>query len=277
MAPRKRRLPKKRKNPTPFESVGAQLALFRLAAGYTQAGLAEAIIISLAKLESIEQGRRPLTLALAQELDRLLETKGALEVAVHHLPDTDVVPIWALEFVDLEGEAVTISWYQNQVLPGLLQTEEYMRAVFRTDIPTLTEEEVTLRIAARLQRQDILQRKVPPAISYVLSEATVRDRIGGDAVWRKQLRSLREFADLPGVTLQILPLGQTSHAGLSGPFVLLETPEHDHLAYAESQRGSQLIHDPDDVSILARKYAMLRTQALNIEETKGLLDQLLGE
>jgi len=93
---------KKRKNPTPFESVGAQLALFRLAAGYTQAGLAEAIIISLAKLESIEQGRRPLTLALAQELDRLLETKGALEVAVHHLPDTDVVPIWALEFVDLE-------------------------------------------------------------------------------------------------------------------------------------------------------------------------------
>lgn len=275
MAPRRRRQPKK--NPSPFQSVGALLALFRVAAGYTQAELAAAIIISQAKLESIEQGRRPLTLELARELDQLLETKGALEVAVDHLPDTDVVPIWAVEFVDFEGEAITISSFQNQVLPGLLQTEDYMRAVFRDDIPTLTEEEIELRVAARLERQEVLQRKVPPAASFILSETTVRDRLGGDEVYHAQLRYLRECADVPGTTIQILPLGRTTHTGLDGPFVLLETPEHDHLAYAETQRGSQLIHDPDDVSILARKYAMLRTQALNPEETKGLLEQLLGE
>jgi hypothetical protein len=85
------------------------------------------------------------------------------------------------------------------------------------------------------------------------------------------------MSEVPGVAIQMLPLGRTSHAGLDGPFVLLETPEHDHLAYAETQRGSQLIHDPDDLSILRHKYAMLRTQALNHEETAGLLDQLLGE
>src|SRR5882757_2637622 len=107
MAPRKRRMPKK-KNPTPFESLGALLALFRVAAGYTQAELAELIIVSLAKFESIEQGRRPLTLVLAQELDQLLQTKGALEVAVNHLPDSDsAIPVWALEYIDLEGEAIT--------------------------------------------------------------------------------------------------------------------------------------------------------------------------
>ena len=76
---------------------------------------------------------------------------------------------------------------------------------------------------------------------------------------------------------QVLPLEHASHAGLAGPFVLLETPDHQHLAYTETQRGSELDSDPDEVSILAQKYGMLRMQALNAEETMGLLDRLLGE
>lgn len=277
MAPRRRRLPRK-KNPTPFESLGAQLARIRVARGYTQVRLAETVIISLAKLESIEQGRRPLTLDLAQELDQLLDTGGALEEGVQHLPDADsVIPAWALAFVDLEREAIAISSFENQVLPGLLQTEAYMRAVFDSRVPVLDPENIALQIAARLQRQEILQRRVPPIVSFVISEATVRDRLGGEEVHREQLQQLRVFADVPGVTIQILPLGLISHAALDGPFVLLETSEHEHLAYTETQRGSHLVHDPDEVSILAAKYAMLRTQALNTIETKGLLDQLLGE
>jgi transcriptional regulator with XRE-family HTH domain len=277
MAPRRRRLPRK-KNPTPFESLGAQLARIRVTRGYTQVRLAETVIISLAKLESIEQGRRPLTLDLARQLDQVLDTGGALEAGVEHLPDADsVIPAWALAFVDLEREAITISSFENQVLPGLLQAEAYMRAVFDSRVPILDPEEMTLQIAARLQRQEIFQRRVPPVVSFILSEATVRDRLGGDEVYREQLHQLRVFADVPGVTVQILPLGLTAHAALDGPFILLETPEHEHLAYAETQRGSHLVHDPDEVSILTQRYAMLRTQALNTMETKGLLEQLLGE
>jgi transcriptional regulator with XRE-family HTH domain len=277
MAPRKRRLPRK-KNPTPFQSLGAQLARVRIARGLTQAQLAEAVIISLGKLESIEQGRRPLTLDLARQLDELLGTGGVLEVGVEHLPDADgVIPAWALAFVDLERDAIAISWFENQVLPGLLQNEEYMRAVFDSRVPILDPDEIALQIGVRLERQEMLQRRVPPVVSFVLSEATVRDRLGGDEVHRGQLRHLRTCADVPGITIQVLPLGLTAHAGLSGPFVLLETPEHELLAYAETQRGSHLVHDPDEVSILAARYAMLRTQALNTIETKGLLDQLLGE
>jgi hypothetical protein len=144
-------------------------------------------------------------------------------------------------------------------------------------VPILDPEDIALQIAVRLGRQEILQRRVPPVVSFVLSEVIVRDRVGGDAVHCSQLRQLRSCADVPGITIQILPIGLTGHAGLSGAFVLLETPEHEHLAYAETQRGSHLVHDPDEVSILAAKYAMLRTQALNTIETKGLLDQLLGE
>ncbi|MYS22513.1 Helix-turn-helix domain-containing protein [Streptomyces sp. DvalAA-14] len=277
MAPRRRRLPRK-KNPTPFESLGAQLARARIARGFTQVQLAEAAIISLAKLESIEQDRRPLTLDLARQFDEVLGTNGLLEVGVEHLPDADsVIPVWALAFVDLERDAIAISSFENQVLPGLLQTEEYMRAVFDSRVPILDPDEIALQIAVRLERQEILQRRVPPVVSFVLSEATVRDRLGGDEVYRGQLRHLRACADVPGIAIQILPLGLTGHAGLSGPFVLVETPEHEHLAYAETQRGSHFVHDPDEVSILAARYAMLRTQAHNTYETKGLLDQLVGE
>ncbi|WP_093713069.1 helix-turn-helix domain-containing protein [Actinacidiphila alni] len=277
MAPRKRRPPNK-KNPSPFEALGLLLAHFRVVAGHTQAELAQTLIISESKLASMEQGRRPLTLTMAQELDRILETKGALEVSVSNLPEVDeAIPTFAAEFIELEREALAYSSYQNQVLPGLLQTEEYMRAVFRDDTPTLTEEEIEFRVTARLKRQEILQGRIPPAASFVISEATLVDRIGGDDVWRRQMRHLRECADVPGITIQVLRLGRTTHAGLDGPFVLLETPDHDHLAYAETQRGSLMVHDPDGVSILARKYAMLRSQALNPEETKGLLDRLLGE
>jgi transcriptional regulator with XRE-family HTH domain len=258
--------------------LGAQLAQARIAAGYTQEQFAGRLVISQSKLESIEQGRRPLTMDLAEQSDVLLHTNGVLQVGVEHLPDPgSVVPVWVHAYIDSEREAIGISWYENQVVPGLLQTEAYMRALFDSRVPILDPDEIALQIAARLERQEILQRRVPPSASFILSEATLRDRLGGTEVHHAQLQHLRRWADVPGITLQILPLGLTGHAGLAGPFVLLESPGHEHLAYAETSRGSQLISDPDEVSILAAKYAMLRTQALNTIETKGLLDQLLGE
>ncbi|WP_328671809.1 helix-turn-helix transcriptional regulator [Streptomyces sp. NBC_00322] len=273
MHPRKRQ----RKNASAMKLVGALVGRFRVFAGLTQRELAERVCLHEETIASLEQGRRPLKPDLARALDRILDTKGALETAVDNMPEIDLIPAWAEEFMDLEREAIALSWFENQVLQGLLQTEAYARAVFRTDVPVLSEDEIERRVAARIQRQEILHRTLPPTASFIISEAILRDRLGGDGVRRAALRHLRACADLPGIALQVMPLGRQTHAGLSGPFILLETPDHQHLAYAETQRGSQLISDPDEVSILARKYAMLRTQALNPEETKGLLDRLLGE
>ncbi|WP_405795922.1 helix-turn-helix domain-containing protein [Streptomyces sp. NBC_01506] len=257
--------------------VGSLVALFREVAGLTQRELAELACVGTETIASIEQGRRLLKLDLAILLDQVLLTKGALETAVENMPEIDRYPVWAAAFIDQEQEAIAISSYQNQVVPGLLQTENYAHAVFRNEIPTLSQDEMHGRIAGRMERQQILHRKVPPTCSFLIGEAALQDRLGSPAVFTEQLRHLRESADLPGLTLQIMPFGRTTHAGLSGPFVLLETPDHQHLAYAETQRGSLFVEDPDEVSILARKYAMLRTQAHNPEETKGLLDRLLGE
>ncbi|MGW7518801.1 helix-turn-helix domain-containing protein [Streptomyces sp. NPDC054796] len=274
MPPRKKQ---RGKNASAMRMVGQLLANFRRAAGYTQETLALEICAEQETIASIEQGRRVLKRDLAEELDTFLGTKGALAVAVDNLPEMDKYPLWAEEFIDREHEAITISGYENQVVPGLLQTKDYARAVFHNEIPMLDEDEIAQRIAARIERQEILQRKIPPLCTFLITEAVLMDRLGDESVWNEQLHHLRECADIPGITIQVLPFGRRKHAGLSGPFVLLETPDHEHLAYSETQRGSQLISEPDDVSVLAQKYAILRTQVLSPEETQDLLDRLLGE
>ncbi|MEW1924163.1 helix-turn-helix transcriptional regulator [Streptomyces sp. NPDC088360] len=256
--------------------VGALLAVHREAAGYTQKSLAERFVIGEEAIASIEQGRRPLKMDLAVQLDELLRTHRTLQTAVENMPEVDLVPRWAEEYLDCEREAIAISLYANQVLPGQLQTEEYARAVFRSRVPVFDEDEIEQFVALRIERQEILHRKVPPTTSFVIWEAVLHDRLGSQQVYFEQLRRLREYSELPGLALQILPFGRAIHAALDGPFVLLETPEHQRLAYTETQRGSQLIADPDEVAILTQKCAMLRTQALNPEDTRDLLDRLLG-
>ncbi|WP_326726158.1 helix-turn-helix transcriptional regulator [Streptomyces sp. NBC_00243] len=260
-----------------MKMVGALISVFRRTAGYTQRELAERLRVDEQTLASIEQGRRSLRTEYAVFLDELLDTKGALSVAVENMPEVDLFPRWAEEYIDLEREALALSWYDNQVLPGLLQTPAYARAVFLNDVPALSEDEVEQRVAARVERQEVLHRKVPPTISFIISEVTLMDRLGGDEVHHEQLRRLREWADLPGVTLQVMPVGRDFHAGLVGPFTVIETEDHQRIAYTEAPRRGWLIADPDEVSYLERRYAMLRTQALNPLETKGLLDRLLGE
>ncbi|MBD0745768.1 helix-turn-helix transcriptional regulator [Streptomyces sp. CBMA152] len=275
MHPSNRR--RRRKNASAMRMVGALVALFRELAGLTQRELAQRAGLHEETIASIEQGRRALKPDLAEQLDAILGTRKVLETAVENLPEVDLIPAWAEQYLDLEREAMALSFYENQVLPGLLQTESYARSVFRSRVPAFSEEELNTQINTRLLRQKILHRKDPPTVSFVISQAVLMDRLGGDEVYVGAIQHLRRCADLPGIALQIMPIGRESHAALDGPFVLLETPEHQHLGYAETQRGSQIISDPDEVSILAQRYAMLRTQALNPEDSKGLLDRLLGE
>ncbi|MEU8348809.1 helix-turn-helix transcriptional regulator [Streptomyces sp. NPDC048845] len=267
----------RRRNASALRMIGRQPARFRETAGLTQRALADEFHLAEVTVASIEQGRRALKYDLAERLDERLGTKGVLAIAVDNMPDVDRIPAWAEEYMDLEREAVALSWYDNQVVPGLLQTERYARGVFRSRVPAFGRDEIETQVAARVERQEILARPCPPTISFVLSEAILRDRIGGEETYGEQQRHLRACAELPGIALQVMPFGRTRHAGLDGPFILLETPEHQLLGYTETQRGSQLVSCPDEVSILAQKYVMLRAQALSPEETADLLDRLLEE
>ncbi|MFE2296111.1 Scr1 family TA system antitoxin-like transcriptional regulator [Streptomyces sp. NPDC059452] len=273
MHPRKR----PRKNATAKKLVGKLVALFRIAAGLTQAQLADIAGVQEDTIASIEQGRRSLLPDLAMTLDDYFGTKGVLETAVDNMPEIDLIPLWAEQYIDMEEEALALSWYDNQVIPGLLQTKAYAEAVFRNRIPVYSPEEMETQTATRLQRQEILHRSKPPTISMVIWEPVLMMKLTSDEEHREQLRHLYAMAQLPGVCLQVLPLSSRVHAGTDGPFILLETPDHQHAAYSETQRGSQLISDPNEISILAQKYAMLRAQALTPLETLRLLARLLGE
>ncbi|SNX63106.1 helix-turn-helix protein [Streptomyces sp. TLI_55] len=269
--------PPRPKNLTSMKMLGKQLGAARRAAGYTQSALGTLVGLDEETIASIEQGRRALKPDLAGLLDEILETKGMLSAGVANLPEIDQFPMWAELYMEHEREAIALSWYDNAVLPGLLQTRAYAEAVLRERVPVYDEDEIETKTAGRLERQEILNRKSPPTLSFVVWEPALHMMIGGSATRLDQLRHLRAVAELPCMSLQFLPLDSPSHAGLNGPFTLLETPDHQHLAYTESQGGSQWVSDADEVSRLARKYAMLRTQALTPQDSKSLLDRLLGE
>lgn len=274
MSPKK---PPRPKNLTSMKMLGKQLGAARRAMGYTQSALAALVQVDEETIASIEQGRRALKPDLAALLDEVLQTKGMLSVGVANLPEIDQFPMWAELYMEHEREAIALSWYDNAVLPGLLQTEQYVRGVLRNRVPAYDEDEIETKAAARLERQEILHRRNPPTLSFIVWEPVLHLPVGGPEVRLGQLRHLREIADLPCVSVQFLPLSSPDHAGLNGPFTLLETPDHQHLAYTESQRGSQWVSDADELSRLARKYAMLRTQALTTQDSGDLLDRLLGE
>ncbi|MFJ7264795.1 Scr1 family TA system antitoxin-like transcriptional regulator [Streptomyces globosus] len=273
MPPRKR-VPK---NGTALKMVGAQVAVLRVRKGLTQRQLAKLVRMEEETIASIEQGRRALMPDVAETMDRVLESGGVLAAGVEKLPAVDQVPEWAEEYLDHEREALAISSYQNQVMPGLLQTDSYAEAVFRSRIPLLPNDAVSAKTAIRTARREKLRRETPATLSFIIWEPVLQLKLGGPEVHREQLAHLISCSELPGVSIQVFPLNRTKHPALDGPFILLETPDYQRLAYMETQRGSQLIFDINEVSILERKYAMLRTQALNPEETRAELDRLLGE
>ncbi len=243
----------------------------------TQCQLAEALSVSDDTIGSIEQGRRPLKIDLAEEMDRVLDTKGALAVAVVNVPEREKFPAFAQDFVEHEQEAVALLWYETQVVPGLLQTPEYARAVFECRYPPSEQEDVGDWVTARIDRQQVWQRKIPPRANFIMEEAILHRPVGGPEVMREQIRALKEFAGMACMGLQIMRTDCMPHAGLDGPMILLETPDHERLAYLEGQRVSLLIDDPDEVSVYHQKYGMLRSQALSPWESVRLLDGLLGE
>ncbi|WP_405887035.1 helix-turn-helix transcriptional regulator [Streptomyces longwoodensis] len=271
-----RKLPPK-KNLSSMKMLGRQLGTARRAAGLTQSALGEMVRLDEETIASIEQGRRSLKSDLAHLLDEILQTKGLLSTGVANLPETDQFPLWAEEYMEQERVAIALSLYANQVLPGLLQTWSYADAVLRERVPAYDREELETKVAARMDRQQILHRKSPPTVSFVVWEPVLHLAVGGPDVRREQLEHLRGCTRLPNLSLQFLPLTSPSHAGLDGPLIILETPDHQHLAYIEGQRGSQWVSNADEVSFMSRKYAMLRAQALSPQESQRLLNRLLGE
>ncbi|MCF6526060.1 helix-turn-helix transcriptional regulator [Streptomyces sp. JJ36] len=262
--------------PEAWRCYGRLLRLFRDQASLTQNELADRIGYSYEQTASVEQARRPAQRTFTEAVERVLHTQGAL-LALQEEVELAKLPQFFQDFAKIELEAVSRFEYEPQLVPGLLQTEEYARAVFAGHCPPLEQEILEQHLEARMERQKLLTRTPMVQFSFVLWEPVLRNPVGGTRVLREQLRHLGKVAQLPNVELQVMPLASAMHPGLDGPMVLLETDEHRQVGYLESQDNGMVITDPVKVSAFALRYGKLRSQALSMEESARLIERGAGE
>ncbi|GAA4903788.1 Scr1 family TA system antitoxin-like transcriptional regulator [Streptomyces coeruleoprunus] len=265
--------------PEPSDSLktfGAVLQAFRERAGLTQEALALKMRYSPSLVASVEQGRRLPSPEFVERAEQALDAFGVLRKAAKSLARKPGLASWFRRWAHLEAQAIALDTYEPRVVPGLLQTKAYAKVLFEGEVPPLSDEEIEVKLAARLERQRLLWERPNTQFSFILEEHLFHHQVGGPEVTRELIDHILEVMELRNVQVQIMPLSRGLHAGLNGPLQLAETPDHQWLAYCEGQEHGQFITDMKTISVLQRRYGKLRAQALTPEDSKGLLSRLRG-
>ncbi|MFI9566376.1 helix-turn-helix domain-containing protein [Streptomyces rishiriensis] len=241
---------------------GARVRRLRTAAGLTQAELGDRTHVVSTRITQIERasGAKP-TLELARALDAVLDADDLL-VQLWPYVYREAFPDWSRRFMEYSARAVAIRQYAAHVVPGLLQTEDYARAVLSLDALLDGEEQLEERVTARMGRQERLSSPGRPELWVILDEAVLRRPIGGDAVMRKQLARLLDAAAARHITVQVLPFAQGGHEAMGGSLTILTLPDGSEVAYTEGADYGQLIEETADVSRYKVIYDRLRAAAL---------------
>lgn len=262
-----------------LKTFGEVLKAFRKRAGLTQEQFAEQVGYSLQTVAKIEQGRRFPQVDFVRRAEESLDAFGTLRGAARHLSRQPGLASWFRQWARFEAEAVSLYTYECRVVPGLLQTEAYARAVSFSVPPLPDEQEMNERVTARLARQDLLatSRKPPTAFCFIVEQAVLERHTGGEDVTRELFNHLVDVVERHwNVEFQLMPLRQAVHAGLDGPLQLAETPENRWFGYSEGQENGRLIQDPKEISRLHQRCAKMRSQALTPEDSLGLLKRMRG-
>jgi transcriptional regulator with XRE-family HTH domain len=269
--------------------LGAALRRFREQAGFTLEDAARMLECDRSKISRIETGQRGIR---PKELRELLVEYGVDEarrdalVAIarqarqsgwwqsysHVLSDA------YQDFISLETSASAIWIYEAQLVPGLLQTEDYARTIASASLVGERQEEREQFVQARLTRQQVLARDDPLQFWAVLSEGALRQLVGGPEVVRAQLAHLIEISSTrPNVNLQVLPFSAGAHAATSGPFAIMKFPEAPDLGvvYLEGQTGGIYMESADEVARYTLVSEHLRASALSTTATARLIEEVV--
>ncbi|GGY42099.1 helix-turn-helix domain-containing protein [Streptomyces djakartensis] len=255
---------------------GRQLKLLRTRAGLERAEFGKRLGYSADTVASIEQGRRIPKPQFIEKADEVLGVGGVL-TALKEEVEKAQYPAFFRDMARLEAGAIALHVYGALAVPGLLQTEDYARAVFTMRRPLLDDEVVEQRIGARLERQQIFSRRPLATLSFVIEESVLRRPIGGRSVLRGQLEQILWYGQLRNVEIQVMPTEAAEHCGLGGPFTLIENKDGRRMAYVEVQRTSRLYTDRAEVRDAEEQYGILRAQALTPRESLAFVEGLLGE
>jgi DNA-binding XRE family transcriptional regulator len=271
--------------------VGAKLRRLRTDLGLTREQAADHIRASAWKIHRLENGQvgfkeRDLRdlLDLYQEHDpqEIADTLAMAREANHpgwwqHYGD--VLPAWFRAYVDLESAASLIRTYEGQFIPGLLQTDDYIRAVVRGAHLEDQGEEVGRRVRLRMARQAVLIREQPPRLWAVVDEAALRRPVGGREVMRGQLERLVDASKLANVTLQVLPFGSGAHPAMAGSFSILRFGDQElpDVVYLEHLTGASYLEKRDEVERYLDIMEILCVEAEPPDRTVELLQGILAE
>lgn len=259
-----------------MRTFGAVHQALREHAGMTREEFADRVRFSKHTVASVELGRRMPDPAYVEQAEGVLGNTGALRKALPTVARQPGLAAWFRRWARLEATAITLYTYECRLIPGLLQTEAYARTLFTDQLPPLTDEQIEAQWTARAQRQRLLRELPNTAFGFILEEQLFLRGTGGVEVTRELIDHVLEIAALRNVEIQVMPLTRESHAGLAGPMQLLETPDNQWFAYCEGQRGGMFVADSKEISVLQRRYARMRSQALTLEDSVSLLERMRG-
>jgi transcriptional regulator with XRE-family HTH domain len=271
--------------------LGAELRRLREGAGLGIEDAAARLECSLSKISRMETGRVPVR---SRDVRDLLDLYGVTDDAACEplltlaresrqrgwwQPYSDVVPSWLEVYLGLEAAAASISIFETGLVPGLLQTADYTRAVVRAMRPDVRDQEIERRVSLRMTRQQLVVKDEPVMLWVVLDEAVLRRPVGGPAVLRGQLLRILERAEFPHVTVQVLPFSAGAHAGLGASFTLLAFPEpaDPEVVYVEELTSSFYVERLEEVRWHRIVLDHLRAAALSPDRSAEMIDEVVKE
>ncbi|WP_189054394.1 helix-turn-helix domain-containing protein [Longimycelium tulufanense] len=268
--------------------LGLELRALREAARLTAQEAGQHIGRSHATISNIERGKHRVTKTDLSALLELYDATPELRALLHNLRSetprrgwwaTYRLPSWFETYVGFESEAALVREFELELVPGLMQTPGYARAVHVVGSHLTAPDEVGPQVAARLQRQRRLFANPPLTLHAVVSEAAVRRVVGGRKTMAEQLEHVLELAELDNVRFQVLPFAAGEHASMAGTMVLLRFPEkHDaDLAYIDHALGGHMIDSPYEVATLGVLLDALQDAALSTRKSRELVESILEE
>jgi transcriptional regulator with XRE-family HTH domain len=241
----------------------------------TQQEAAQKLRVSKSLYQKIESGDRRPQRDFAERCDELYKTPGVF-VRIYEDTVSEPYSAWFGPRVVYEDRAAVITDWEQRGIPGLLQTEDYARAVVRACRPWDSPGVLEQTIKARLERQDILGRDSPPKLWVVIAEGVLRQVVGGPHVMRDQLDHLIKMSESPQAVIQILPFDAADAPGADGPAALFEFSDGPSVAYLEGWEGGRVVEDPKEVAAIGTALSMIKSCALSPADTRQLLGEIRG-
>ncbi|MPY64817.1 helix-turn-helix domain-containing protein [Streptomyces spongiae] len=255
-----------------WEFFGAELKRRREEAGFTQVELGARVFVSGGYIGQFEQAIRKPQLDVAQRIDEVLQTDGFFERLWRKLIKDQRYTEYFAHAAELERLATEICEYAPMVIPGLLQTREYARAVFLASNPLATDEYLEELIKGRMDRTQLLKDATRPVYWAVLHESALRVPVGGPAVMAHQLDHIAALARERKVLLQVLPFAAGAHSEMGKMMKLMEFEDAPPTVYTEGVRSGSLLDEPAVVKRTQASYDRIRAAALSPEASLALIE-----